>query len=306
MSGNPAISRRQIAPYLMLAPALAGVVFVNIIPSSRAVIMGFFQDNFTSDRQFIGFAKFLRVFGLSEFWQVLGNTFFWSVATLIGATVLGILAAQLLNRPLPGRQLFRTLFLVPWVTPPVVSSIVWKTMFNQSLSPINDCLITLGILDRPIGFLRNPAWRIGPLSVPMVSLLSVNVWSVFPFMMVMVLAALQSIDKTLYEAASIDGAGRVQQFFAITVPSITPVLSIALLLQGIWQFNSFNFNYLVAFGGPLNTTKTMAVLIYQKAFAEFDYGQAGAISAVMLSCVLAPAAMYIWSQLSGQDRGGWR
>ncbi len=291
-----------VTPYVMLIPGILGILFVNIIPSTRAIIMGFFSNSFTSKSAFVGLQKFSRILGLQEFWQVLGNTFFWSLATLVFATILGIFAASLINRPYPGRGFFRTVFLIPWVTPPVVASMVWKTLFNETLSPINDLLLRLGIIDNSIGFLSNPSWQIGPLSVPMISLLVVNIWNVFPFMMIMVLAAMQSIDASCYEAATIDGAGRVRQFFSITIPLIMPVLSISLLLQGIWQFNSFNFNYLVAYGGPLNTTKTMAVMIYQKAFAEFDYGQAGAISAMMLSCVVIPAAFYIKRQMQIIDK----
>ena len=112
-------------------------------------------------------------------------------------------------------------------------------------------------MDSNIAFLGNPQWSIGPITVPMLSLLVINVWATFPFMMVMILAALQNIPDSLYEAASMDGAGKVRQFFSITIPSILPVLSVSLLLQGIWQFNSFNLNFLVAQGGPLGTTKPL-------------------------------------------------
>lgn len=301
---EPSLQKLQndSVPYVMLVPGIIGIFFVNIIPSLQALVMGFHSDSFTVRKTFVGFQKFTRVLALQEFWQVLGNTFFWSFATLVFATVLGIIAAILLNRPYPLKGFFRTVFLIPWVTPPVVAAMVWKTLFNETLSPINDVFLRLGMIDTPIGFLTNPSWRIGPLSVPMLSLLLVNIWNVFPFMMIMVLAAMQSVDASYYEAATIDGAGRIRQFFFITIPLIMPVLSISLLLQGIWQFNSFNFNYLVAYGGPLNTTKTMAVMIYQKAFAEFDYGQAGAISAVMLSCVVIPAVFYIREQLKTIDK----
>lgn len=290
--------QHDLVPYIMLVPGFAGILFVNLIPSIRALVMGFYTNNFTPRIRFVGLQKFARVLSYREFWQVLGNTFFWSLATIACATTLGIIAASLLNRKLPGRKFFRTIFLVPWVTPPVVSSMVWKTIFNETLSPINDILLQLQLIQKPIGFLSNPSWRIGPLTTPMLSLLVVNIWNVFPFMMVMVLAAMQSVDVACYEAATIDGAGRMRQFFSITLPLIMPVLSISILLQGIWQFNSFNFNYLITYGGPLNTTKTMAVMIYQKAFSEFDYGQAGALSAMMLACVLIPAVIYIKQQLS--------
>lgn len=290
------------APYLMLAFGVAGVLFVNIFPSVKAVWMSFFENGYSENQRFVWFVNFGKIFRMREFWQVLGNTLFWSLATLALSTVLGILAAVLLNRNMAGKGLFRTLLMIPWATPPVVSSMVWKTLFNDTLSPINDVLIRLGLRTSGISFLGNPTWQFGPITLPMLSLLVVNVWNVFPFIMVMVLAAMQSVDTSCYEAATIDGASKMRQFFSITIPLILPVLSISLLLQGIWQFNSFNFNYLMTNGGPLNTTKTMSVMIYQKAFSEFDYGQAGAISAMMLCCVLIPAAIYIRYQIRNLEK----
>jgi ABC-type sugar transport system permease subunit len=275
-------------PYWMLIPGVIGIVFTNIIPSFRAVLLGFQEKG-----SWVWFKNYAKIVSDGAFWQSLTNTFFWSAGTLVCSTIIGLFAAILLNRSLPGRSFFRTIFIVPWVTPPVVAAMVWKYLYDQSLSPFNFLLKTAGIIQDNISFLGNPQWQVGPVTVPMLSVLVINIWATFPFMMVMILAALQNISDALYEAAQIDGAGKIKQFFHITLPSITPVLGISLLLQGIWQFNSFNLNYLVANGGPLGTTKTLAVSIYQEAFMNFDTGAAGAISGLMLLCVMIPAIFYI-------------
>lgn len=275
-------------PYLMILPGILGILLTNIYPSVRAVLMGFSQNG-----AWVWLANYSRVTASPEFWQTLWNTFFWAAATLVFASLLGLFAAVLLNRNLPGKGFFRTIFIVPWVTPPVVAAMVWKYLYDDTLSPFNSILKSVGLIQDNIAFLGNPQWSFGPVTLPMLALLVINVWATFPFMMVMILAALQNIPAGLYEAAQMDGAGKVRQFFNITIPGILPVLSVSLLLQGIWQFNSFNLNFLVAQGGPLGTTKTMAVSIYQEAFVKFDHGAAGAISGVMLLCVMIPAVFYI-------------
>ena len=248
---------------------------------------------FQENGSWVWFKNYAKVVSSDAFWQSLTNTFFWAAGTLVLSTIIGLIAAILLNRALPGRTFFRTIFIIPWVTPPVVASMAWKYLYDQSLSPFNFIFKSVGIIQDNISFLGNPQWQVGPVTVPMLSVLVINIWATFPFMMVMILAALQNISNSLYEAAQIDGAGKINQFFHVTLPSIVPVLGISLLLQGIWQFNSFNFNYLVANGGPLGTTKTLAVSIYQEAFMNFDNGAAGAISGLMLLCVMIPAFFYI-------------
>ena len=147
-------------PYVMLIPGIVGIFFVNLIPCLQALIMGFHADSHCQGnlRRITEFRKdFLPAGVLAS----LGNTFFWSLASLVFATILGIITATLVNRPYPGRSFSGCVFLVPWVTPPVVSSMVWKTIFNETLSPINDLLLRTHLIDSPIGFLTNPTWRIG-------------------------------------------------------------------------------------------------------------------------------------------------
>ncbi len=129
----------------------------------------------------------------------------------------------------------------------------------------------------------------------------INVWSIFPFMMVMFLAGLQTIPPELYEAAEMDGARKSQQFFYVTLPSLIPVISTSILLQGIWQFNSFNISYMVTKGGPLHLTEVMAVRVYSEAFVNFRYGLAAATSVIMLLLVLIPSVFYLRANLKTAD-----
>jgi len=162
----------------------------------------------------------------------------------------------------------------------------------------------LGWIRHPIDFLGDPTIYLGFLSVPMLSLIVINVWAMIPFSMVMFLAGLQTIPTELYEAATVDGASKGQQFRKITLPLLMPVVKTSVLLQGIWQFNSFNLSYLVTHGGPLNSTELLSVRVYNEAFNNFKYGYGAAISVVMLLVVLVPALIYIRRTMMAENQSG--
>ena len=135
------------------------------------------------------------------------------------------------------------------------------------------------------------------MSVPLIMLTIINVWSIFPFMMVMFIAGLQTVPQELYEAATMDGAGKIVRFWKITLPCIRPVISVSVLLELIWQFNNFNISYMVTQGGPLGLTKLLSVEVYQQAFTNFRYGYASSISVIMMLIALVPAVIYIRSSM---------
>ena len=129
----------------------------------------------------------------------------------------------------------------------------------------------------------------------------INVWSIFPFLMVMFIAGLQTVPQDIYEAATLDGAGKIITFWKITVPCIRPVITTSIILELIWQFNNFNISYMVTNGGPLGLTKTLAVEVYQQAFTNFKYGYASAISIIMMLIALIPSIFYIKSSIKANN-----
>lgn len=168
---------------------------------------------------------------------------------------------------------------------------------SANFSPLNSMLLKLGIVKVPVSFLESTQTYLGFLSVPLIMITLINVWSIFPFLMVMFIAGLQTVPKELYEAATMDGAGKIKSFWKITVPCIRPVISVSVLLELIWQFNNFNISYMVTQGGPLGLTKLLAVEVYQQAFTNFKYGYASAVSVIMMCIALVPAVFYIRSSL---------
>lgn len=290
------------SPFLMLLPAALGVLCIQVYPTIRSIVMSFFDISLLNKEQpFIGLDNYIKLLRDPVMWKVMLNTILFALLSLAIGGCFAMLVAVELNKNFPGKGLFRTIFLVPWVTPPLVTSMIWKILVSESFSPINAVLLKWGLIDHPLNFLGQTDTIGGIFSVPMLVIIIINVWSIFPFMMVMFLAGLQTIPAELYEAAEMDGAKKFQQFFYITLPSLMPVISTSILLQGIWQFNSFNVSYMVTKGGPLHLTEVMAVRVYSEAFINFRYGLAAATSVIMLLLVLIPSVFYLRSNLKAKD-----
>jgi ABC-type sugar transport system permease subunit len=294
------------APFLMVLPAVIAILAVHIYPSIRSIGMSFFAIKLTDpgNQPFIGLGNYIEAFKTPVILRVLWNTFFFAIVSLAIGGSFALFVAQQLNKAFHGRAVFRTLFLAPWVTPPLVVSLVWKQLMSRDFSPISAILQKLGIIQQSINFLGDTTTYFGLISVPMLSLILINIWSMFPFCMVMFLASLQTIPQELYEAAVVDGASAMQRFWRITFPMLLPVIQTTVLLQGIWQFNSFNLSYLVTHGGPLNTTELLSVTVYNTAYRGFRYGYAGAISVIMLLVVAIPSAFYIVQSIRAEKVKG--
>jgi ABC-type sugar transport system permease subunit len=291
----------HFAPYLMVVPAVICILAVHVYPSVRSIIMSFFDVNLIKPAApFLGLGNFKEAFGNPAVIRVLANTLLWAVLSLVFGGSFALFVAQQLNKPFKGRAVFRTMFLAPWVTPPIVISLVFRQIFSKDFSPISGILMKLGVISKPFNFLGNSDLIFGIISAPMLWLIVINIWTMFPFCMVMFLAALQTIPTEMYEAAYVDGASKMQQFWQITLPLLLPVIQTTLLLQGIWQFNSFNLSFLVTHGGPMNTTELLSVTVYNEAYTGFRYGYAAAISVIMLLIVAFPAAISIANELRGE------
>lgn len=293
----------RYTPIIMLLPAVIGIVIVSVYPSLDAIRMSLFDIQLLkAESPFIGFDNYITALTDPEFLKVILNTIFFCVVSLFLGAVLAMKIATQLVREYPGKAFFRSIFLSPWVTPPLVTATVWRILLSENFGPVNSVLLKLGLIDQPISFLGSTTQYLGFFSIPMLVIVVINVWSIFPFMMVMFIAGLQTIPKELYEAAQVDGANKRQQFFKITLPSIMPVIQTSILLEGIWQFNNFNISYLVAKGGPLNLTKLLAVEVYNQAFSNFKYGYASGVSVIMVLIVLIPSIFYIRDSLKKEQR----
>jgi len=222
-------------------------------------------------------------FFITTFWNTAVFVFFSVAAHMI----LGLAVAMVLNSALPAKPMFRVIALLPWVIPDVVAGIIWKWMFDPIYGALNDLLIKIGLLNTPIEWLSNP-------KLAMISAILVNLWRGFPFVMLILLAGLQSIPRHLYEAAAIDGAPKLQQFIHITLPGLKKMIVVALALDIVWEVRRFGLIQAMTQGGPGVLTEVLSTYTYKQYFKFFRFEYASAISVVMTIVLLFVSLPYIW------------
>ena len=286
--------------YLMVAPALLLTAVLGIYPMVFSLWMGFVEYDLLRIQDFgtpfVGLENYIHVFSDPKFVQTVINTVLFTGIAAGGVVVIGLLVSQVLNAEFRGRTTLRMLFCVPWFVPPAVASAIWMWLLNTERSPINFLLQDMGLTTGNIKFLTDPTtW--GPFSIPMLAISAVRIWNGLPFAIIFLLAALQSIPKSLYEAAEMDGATLMQRFWYVTLPMLRPVLVILITLLVIGGLGSFEINYIMTGGGPQNLTNIMAVYSYQQGFSFFRFDLASAASGVILILTGFVCVFYIREQV---------
>ncbi|MFJ6292622.1 carbohydrate ABC transporter permease [Streptomyces griseoviridis] len=271
---------------LLTAPGLALFAAIIFYPLLSALFTGFFQQDLRlPGREFVGLDNFAYWLD-GDFLTTLEQTLVFTVGATLLPFVLGFALALALNTGLKGSGFLRGLFLFPWVIPGVVVSFLWMWIFNANYGVLNGVLVEAGIIDESVAWLGRPG-------TAMLAVIVTKTWASFPWMMVMLLAGLQTVPKELHEAASMDGAGSVRRFFAVTWPQVRGVASIVLLLEFIWNFQHFDTIYVLTGGGPAGTTETFATAVYQTAFNGFDIGRATALGGLWMLLLLLLVAAYL-------------
>ena len=271
----------------LLAPSVALFAVLIAYPFAQALFLSVTRTHTISQRsRFVGFDNYLAIATDAEFWSSLANTFIWTGGTLTLQIVLGVAVALVLHQRLPLRSLARALVLFPYLLPMVVAVLIWRWVFNDLYGILNHLFIGWGLIQRPIDWL-------GSMPNAMISLILVGAWKYFPFVVIAVLARLQTIPVALYEAAMMDGAGPWSRFWDITMPQLRSVLVVVTLLRAIWDFKEFDLIFLLTGGGPVSETQTLPLLVYKNAFALFNLGMASAVAVVMLAIMLAFMLLYL-------------
>ena len=280
--------RQQAEPYLFVGPAIILLILLLLIPIGKVIQDSFFDNSFIQpDAPYIGTENYTDIIGKEIFVKSIRNSIVFTVFSVASHLIIGIALALLLNRPLKRwiLSIFRATFILPWIFTAAVVAVAW----NLILTP-------LGIFNYILGFITQTKVTIDWLGNPnlaMVSLIFINAWRGFPFVMISVLAGLQSIDGELYEASAIDGAGSVKSFRYITLPLLKPILLALSLLDAIWTLNLFPLIWLTTGGGPSGATETIATLTYKLAFNQFEFGQASAMGVIAVLLTMIVTIFYL-------------
>jgi arabinogalactan oligomer/maltooligosaccharide transport system permease protein len=280
------IWRRNIVAYLFLLPAIIMMLLFNAYPVVFSIGVGFTNmrlANIIGGYQFIGldnYAKILTVYG-PAIQSVLLITFLWTAVNVSLQVAVGLAFALLYNsKDLVGKRFHLAIVILPWAIPGLTSTMVWTTMFQTTFGSINQLLRTIGLVGYPGPNWLNNQW----LAFSAYNI--VNTWLAYPFMMTMILGALQGVSPELYEAAAIDGARSWSRLRHITLPSIRRPLLLATLLTTNTTFQQFNVPYLLNQGGPANTNQLVMVWAYQNIFVSNFYGLASAFLGIILVIIL--------------------
>ena len=241
----------------------------------------------TNDQgQFTGLQNFSDVLRPRVTTQALWNTLWWVVGSIVFQVLLGVAAAILLNQNFVGRAVARSIALIPWLIPGIVAATTWAWMFHTEFGIINYMLTSTGALDESVGWLTRS-------NTVMPAMIAINVWKLFPFVAIMVLAGLQSIPQELYEAARMDGANYWEEVRHVMLPQIRPVISAVTLLLVIWALNAITIIYAITKGGPANRTVITPIQIFRLAFENVEFNQAAALSVMFFGVVMVIVLAYI-------------
>lgn len=263
--------------WALIAPAL---IFIGVIvawPLVETVRLSF-TDASMGGESYVGLANYEKMLSSAKFYDVVGRTFFWMFLSVGLKMILGLIGATLLNAAVPGRALFRMLVMPPWVIPIAIGCFGWLWLYNGQFGFLSGMAQRFGLIGGPFEFLayKNSAFY---------SAVITDVWVGTPMVSLFFLAAMQGVNRDLYEAAWVDGASRWYRFRRITVPQIMPTIISMALLSAIWTFNSFDIIYILTNGGPRGGTTTMIIDTYKTAIGNFKFGE-GATRAVAIVVLL--------------------
>jgi multiple sugar transport system permease protein len=280
---------------LLIAPAVLIFALVIAYPLGEAIYLSFFSIYTpTLQGEWVGLANYRAMLSTREFWAALGTNIVWTIGTLVLQVVIGVAIALLLNLNFYFRSLARSLILFPYFVSTVVAVLVWRWMFNDTYGILNRALVVSGLSDMPLDWL-------GAMPNAMISIILVGAWKYFPFVVIAVLARLQTIPEELYEAARIDGANVWSRFWDVTLPQLREVLIVIVLLRTIWDFKEFDLIYLLTGGGPIVATQTLPLLVYKQAFGMNAMGMASTYAIGIMVVLVTFMVLYLQRTRRGSE-----
>ncbi len=280
------LSERALGTLLLLPAALllATIVVYPIATLLWTSLTSVDPNNPQAGEQFVGLGNYLRAFEDDRFWRSTGNTLLYIVVTVPGALVVGLGLALLANQSFRVKWPVRLGLLLPWALPLVFAGLIFRWFFEYNTGIVNRTLIWFGV--EPLQWLSSPGLARAAIAIAIV-------WKASSFMALMLLAGLQTIPRSLYEAAEVDGASRWQQFVEITLPMLRPAIFVALIFRTITAVQTFDIPYAMTGGGPGDSTETLAMYIHKTTLDFLDFGYGSALATLMFLISMAATAGYL-------------
>ena len=292
------LNNRNVLGLLFMLPAAALLLVFLTYPLGLGTWLGFTDAKVGRAGQWVGLDNFAYLLGDEVARLALFNTLFYTVVASIVKFVLGLWLALLLNKNIPLKSFFRAVVLLPFIVPTALSAIAFWWIYDAQFSILSWALVKMGLIDRYIDFLGDP-W------LARFSTVAANVWRGVPFVAICLLAGLQTISSSLYEAAALDGATPWQRFRYVTLPLLTPIIAVVMTFSVLFTFTDFQLIYVLTRGGPLNSTHLMATLSFQRAISGGSLGEGAALATAMVPFLLAAILFsYFGLQRRAWQQGG--
>ncbi|MCS7174813.1 carbohydrate ABC transporter permease [Pseudothermotoga sp.] len=280
--------RKRTIGYMFMIPSLLILLLVLAFPLVHAFYLSLFNVRFFGGRiitSFVGLENYLAVLRSESWWRSFINTVYFVLADITVGMFLGFISALALNRRLKFKSFIIAAILLPYVLPPIVHALIWKWAFNADYGFINQTLLRFGIIKQNIYWLTDSR-------LVLWALILANLWQGTAFATIIYLGGMKSIPDELYEAARMDGATRMQQVMYITLPLLKPFTQLLLVMKTILTFKLFELIYAVTGGGPAGRTRVVSYEIYRTAFESYKFGQATAMSYILLGIVAIIVLLY--------------
>jgi len=276
--------------YLFVIPSIIFICVFMLFPIAYNLIISFQNVtimNLAGEREFVGWLNYINIFKDVNFTVSLKNSFLFTGLCIVFQFVIGFGFALFFNQKFPGRDLMRSLMLLAWMFPIVITATLFKWMLSNDYGIVNYVLLSIGIIDQPIHWLTES-------STSLLGTIIGNVWIGIPFNMIILLSALQALPEDLYEAAKIDGANYLQRFIHITLPLLRPTILILLMLGIVYTFKVFDLIFIMTAGGPVNSSTVLPLYAYQLAFQQFEFSAGAAVASIMFVILSIFAGIYLW------------
>jgi multiple sugar transport system permease protein len=289
------LNNRHVLGLLFMLPAGVLLLLFLTYPLGLGIWLGFTDTRVGRAGVWVGLDNFRNLVGDSVAQLSLFNTLFYTAVASVFKFGLGLWLALLLNRHMPFKSMIRAVVLLPFIVPTALSAIAFWWIYDSQFSVISWALLKMGLIDRYIDFLGEP-WN------ARLSVIAANIWRGVPFVAICLLAGLQTISPSLYEAAALDGATPWQRFRFVTLPLLTPIIAVVMTFSVLFTFTDFQLIYVITRGGPLNATHLMATLSFQRAIPGGSLGEGAALATLMIPFLLAA----IFFSYFGLQRRAWQ